>query len=103
MISSSVDESFVRKTIVKTRIAHGVIMGQMRCTPVEVRGSRTPSPPQLGHGVESQRPLSHIGRRVTNPLTYWRRVSGRNSPNFLAVKIEQHVAMGDLLFGHLVG
>jgi hypothetical protein len=57
MISSSVDESFVRKTIVKTRIARGVIMGQMRCTPLEARGSRTPSLPQLGHGVESQRPV----------------------------------------------
>ena len=36
------------------------------------------------------------------PLTSWRRISGRYSPNFDAVEVEQHGAVAHLLVGHLV-
>ena len=36
------------------------------------------------------------------PLTSWRRISGRYSPNLRAVEVEQHGAVAHLLVGHLV-
>ena len=62
----------------------------------------TPSRGVFAHLVELERPRQPERLALMKPLTSWRRISGRYSPNFCAIEIEQHAAMADLLLRHLV-
>ena len=84
------------------QIAHGIIVRGLRGAPVEARGLVLHGLGEFARGVERQRPVEPDRTPLDEALDVLAADQRQKVAEFLAMKIEQHVAMPDLLLGHFV-